>query len=442
MPDLLASITPALQPMLGRGRWLVGYSGGLDSTVLLHLLSRFVQQRQAPPALLAIHIHHGLSPNAQRWQQSCETFCRQHGIPLQCQSIALPRNPRGGLEAAAREARYAAIDDLRQGDDVLFLGHHLDDQLETLVLNLFRSRGIAGLAGMAATSHPAALRARPLLQHPRSELLDYARQHELTWVEDESNAELRFSRGFVRHRLLPMAASHWTDYSSRLDATQREFGYASELLDEVAAADLQVVCKADRWGQYLEVAAMQALSPARARNLVRLWLHRFGVPTLRQRQWQVFFSDLLANSGTATLALRGGSLRRYRQALYFVAGADLAGRAAISAWDGYQRVGLGASGVLRWSPAQARGLDPRRAYRVVFRAGGEVLQPFGSAHSVSLKRLLQERGVPPWWRSRVPLLVCNGELAAVADLAVASRFLIEGSAGAAQLVWEPQGTPS
>ncbi len=441
MPDLLASITPALLPMLGRGRWLVGYSGGLDSTVLLHLLSRFVRQRQGSPAVLAIHIHHGLSPNAQRWQQHCEAFCQQHGIALQCRAIALPRHPRGGLEAAAREARYAEIDDLRRADDVLFLGHHLDDQLETLVLNLFRSRGIAGLAGMAAASHPAALRVRPLLQHPRSELLDYARQHELTWVEDESNADLRFSRGFVRHRLLPMAGSHWPDYSSRLAATRRELGHASELLDEVAAADLQAVCKADRWGQYLDVPAMQAVSPARARNLVRLWLHRCRVPTLRQRQWQVFFSDLLARSGTATLGLRGGSLRRYRQALYFVPTAEPAGPPSVSAWDGYQRVGLGASGVLRWSPGQAPGLDPRRAYRVVFRSGGEVFQPSGSQHSVSLKRLLQERGVPPWWRSRVPLLVCDGELAAVADLAVAGCFLVEGTADAAQLVWEPQGIP-
>lgn len=439
MTDLLESVTPIVAPLRNRARWLVGLSGGLDSTVLLHLLNRFVRQQQSPPSLLAIHVHHGLSANAQSWQEYCEALCQQLDVALVCQRIVLPGNPRGGLESVARDARYAAFDSLRRGDDVLFLGHHRDDQLETLMLNLFRSRGIAGLAGMAVCSHPEALRVRPLLQHQRSELLDYARRHQLAWVEDESNEDLRFSRNFVRHRLLPTAAGHWPDYANRLAATLRELGHASALLDEVAGGDLERVSRVDRWGPHLELAPMAALSPARVRNLVRLWLHRLGIPSLRQRQWQVFFGDLMAKESAAgTLVLRGGSLRRYRQAIYCVDDAEATPPSA-AGWDGYQHAGLGSAGVLRWSRGQARGLDPGYSYRVVFRAGGEALQPAGSQHRVSLKRLLQEQGVPPWWRSRVPLLVCEGDLAAVADLAVASRFLAGADGGALQLIWDPRG---
>ncbi len=438
MDDLLSLISPGLASWLARPRWLVGYSGGLDSTVLLHVLQRFLQQNpKCAPELLAVHIHHGLSSCADHWQQHCENFCEQRGIALACRRIALGQQRPDGLEAAARTARYDAINSLRQPGDVLFLGHHLDDQLETLVLNLFRSSGIAGLAGMAEQSHPGAWRARPLLSCSRAQLWDYAKSHELSWIEDESNQDPRFSRNFVRHRLLPMAARYWPDYSSRLGATMRDLRHVSELVDEVADTDLAAVCAANRWGQYLDVPALGEYSPARVRNMVRLWLHRCHVPTLRQRQWPTFFSDMLGDKGSAILKLRGASLRRHRKAIYFVADAQLTRPSLQACWNGYDKVLLGSAGALEWSSDCARGLDPQRHYQLAFRRGGEVFAGAGWGHTKSLKQYLQEQGVPPWWRDRVPLLVCDGQLAAVADFAIAQSFVCDSARGAARLVWQP-----
>ncbi len=438
MDDLLSIISPGLASWLDRPRWLVGYSGGLDSTVLLHLLQCFLQQNSKPaPELLAIHIHHGLSPSAEHWQQHCENFCEQRGIALASRRIVLGRQQADGLEAAARTARYDAINSLRQTGDVLFLGHHMDDQLETLILNLFRSSGVAGLAGMAEQSHPGAWRARPLLSVRRAQLWDYAKGHELLWIEDESNQDARFSRNFVRHQLLPMAARHWPDYSSRLDAAMRDLRHISELVDEVADTDLAAVCAANRWGQYLDVTALKNYSPARVRNMVRLWLHRCRVPTLRQRQWPTFFSDMLGDKASAILTLRGGSLRRHRQAIYFVADGELSQPPLQACWNGYDKVLLGSAGALAWSSDCVRGLDPQRHYQLAFRRGGEVFAGAGWGHSKSLKQYLQEQGVPPWWRHRVPLLVCDGQLAAVADLAIAQRFICDSTKGAVRLVWQP-----
>lgn len=438
MAELLASISPGLASLLNRSRWLVGYSGGLDSTVLLHVLNRFLAQQQGQiPELLAIHIHHGLSASAEHWQQHCEFFCGQLGINLTCRRVVLPEQQAQGPEAAARAARYDAINSCRQPGDILFLGHHADDQLETLMLNLFRSRGVNGLAGMAEQSHPQAPRARPLLAFSRAQLWDYASDHKLAWIEDESNQDLRFSRNFVRHQLLPTVAEHWPDYSSRLATTMRDLRHVSELVDEVAVTDLATVCAENRWGQYLDVEALEAYSAARIRNLVRLWLHRCHVPTLRQRQWQAFFRDLLGGAATAILTLQGGSLRRHRQYIYFVADAELAEPPLQHCWDGHDNFLLGSAGALKWSSDCIQGLDQQRQYRLVFRQGGELFSGAGWGHTKRLKQYLQEQGVPPWWRNRVPLLVCDGELAAVADFAIAERFICDRTGGAARLVWQP-----
>lgn len=441
MPEaILADIEPILAAQARQTRWLVGFSGGLDSTVLLDLLRRFLARRRAAglavPDLLAIHVHHGLYSAADAWQQHCSHFCQQCDIPLECVAVTIADQCQG-LEAAARDARYAAIAQLQQPGDALFLGHHLNDQIETLLLRLFRSSGIAGLAAMAEQSHHQPLRVRPLLNTTRADLHHYGMRHGLAWIEDDSNNDKRFSRNFIRHRLLPVIAEHWPDYPSRLMALSRSARESKELLDELAGEDLVAVASRDRWGSFLELSALASLSRLRIKNMVRSWLHRLGQADLRQRQWPVFFDELIAAAGDASpvLALPGGSLRRYRQRLYWVpAQLDLV-PLLIPAWNYRQVLELGAAGQLRATASKAGGLDERRSYQPAFCRGGEKVRGIGWNCSKSLKQYLHEQGVPSWWRQRVPLLYCDGELAAVADLCICEGFAPAPGDAGLRLEW-------
>ncbi len=425
--ELRARIEPTLAAQSERPRWLVGFSGGLDSTALLDLLRRFLSRRRQAgltvPDLLAIHVHHGLYRSADVWQQHCRQFCQQWHIPFESVAVTIT-DQRRGLEAAARDARYGAIAQLQRPGDVLFLGHHLNDQLETVLLRLFRSSGIAGLAGMAEQSHQQPLRLRPLLNTTRAELHRYALGHDLAWIEDDSNTDTRFSRNFIRHRLLPVIAEHWPDYQSRLMALSRSARDSKELLDELAGEDLAAVASRDRWGSFLDMAPLASLSRLRIKNMARAWLHQLGQADLRQRQWPAFFEDLMAAAGDATpvLALPKGSLRRYRRRLYWVPAELDQMPLDIPAWDCRQVLELGAVGQLRASAASAGGLDDRRSYQLAFCRGGEKVRGVGWSCSKSLKQYLHEQAVPPWWRQRVPLLYCEGQLAAVADLCVCEGF--------------------
>ncbi len=444
---LPARIEPTLTALSGRPRWLLGFSGGLDSTVLLDLLQQFLALRGeaglATPALLAIHIHHGLCDSADDWQQHCRILCRQRDIPFCSVDVVVANSEGGGLEAAARQARYRAIEQLQQPGDALFLGHHLDDQLETLLLRLFRSSGIAGLAAMAEQSHQQPLRVRPLLGISRGELHSYARQRGLRWVEDGSNSDQRFSRNFIRHRLLPVIAEHWPDYRSRLAALSRSARDSSELLDEVAGQDLAAVASRDRWGQFLDLASLAGYSPPRIKNMLRAWLHQLGLPALRQRQWHAFYSDLMAASDQANpvVALVRGSLRRYRNSIYWVPENPDVAMAPLPVWNARRTLDLGAAGQLRVAPVTGAGLDRQHCFQPAFRRGGEKVRGAGWRHSKSLKQYLHEQGVPPWWRHRVPLLFCAGELAAVADFCVCEGFMAAPGGAAIQLQWHTGELP-
>ncbi len=454
MDELQARIEPILAPHTDSTGWLVGFSGGLDSTVLLHLLHDYLARRAGDRpggfSLRAVHVHHGVNANADAWQRHCETFCGRRCIPLHVESVEVSGASGKGFEAAAREARYTAISSLQQPAEVLFLGHHLDDQLETLVLNLFRNRGIAGLGGMALASRwPSGMRLRPLLDTPREELLAYARRQALSWVEDESNTDRRYSRNFVRHRLLPVVEEHWPDYRPRLAATIRAVRDSSELLAELADEDLARAVGGDRWGQFLKLGATAGLSPQRLKNLVTHWLHRAGMASPRQRQWPVIFRDLLAREATdgAVLTLGGDSLRRYRQCLYLVRGSNSVQAGERSQVDRQRSsADLGAAGTLHLDPVEPglerTCLDLSRSYEVRFRRGGERVRGTSWAHSKSLKHYLQEQGVPPWWRGKVPLLYSDGQLAAVADMCVCEGFQAPAAVPGGNIRWETGAIPS
>lgn len=271
-PDSLSAalrgvLAAAVSP--GEPLW-VALSGGRDSVVLLHLLA----QAGWDGPLGAIHVHHGLSPRADAWEAFCQALCTRLGIPLHVRAVQVARHSGLGLEAAARAARYQAFAEF--GPGCLLLGHHAGDQAETVLFNLLRGAGVAGAAGMPLERRLDSLRLlRPLLGVARREIAAYARSHDLTWVEDESNADQGFSRNFLRHEVLPLLISRFPAAEATLAAAAGRFGEADALLAELAEQDWQSC----RSGGYLRLTALRSLSRVRVKNLLRYRLRALG--------WQV-----------------------------------------------------------------------------------------------------------------------------------------------------------
>ncbi len=260
---------------------IVGFSGGLDSTVLLHATNSLVGG--ACLELSALHVHHGLSSNADAWADSCNKVCGELGIPIAVLRVTVPEKSGDGIEAAARRMRHKAL--LDQSADWILLAHHADDQAETVLHNLFRGTGVRG-AGAMPECRGRVL--RPLLGLGRSVLQEYARAHHLTWIEDESNADIRYTRNFLRHEIIPSIASRFPRVSEQLAAAAGRFSEADSLLDELALSDLG----ADRPEFPLPLTLFSRLSDARARNLLRAMLGWHEVQPPDERRLKEFVRQL------------------------------------------------------------------------------------------------------------------------------------------------------
>lgn len=405
-------------------RYIVAYSGGLDSTVLLHALSRPGGRAGAP--IVAVHVNHALNPDAERWEHHCRRFAERLGVRFIPRRIDIPAADPSGPEAAARERRYAAIAELVEPGDHVLTAHHEEDQAETLLLNLMRGSGSAGLAGIGAVQpFGTGLLLRPLLGVPREAIEAYAAAHALEWCDDPSNADSRFDRNYLRREILPAFRRRWPAVSARLARSAGLLAEANELLGELAELDLE------RLGgdpARLDLEALRLLSPARQRNVLRHAIRRLGLPMAPSARLDQAVRELLTAAPDAQPLVRwpGGELRRYRGNVYVLP--PFAYRAPSDALalraDG-RPVRLGDSlGALQLERGVPGGLDPGivgDGLRVAFRAGGEALRPAGRAHTQALKKLLQEQGVLPWMREFVPLLYADGALVAVGDLWVAEE---------------------
>ncbi|MDM8349297.1 tRNA lysidine(34) synthetase TilS [Pseudomonas sp. sp1636] len=427
---LESRLLKTLAPWRDAPAWRVALSGGLDSTVLLHLLAGLAQ-REALPPLFAIHIHHGLQALADSWPAACRRLCDELAVPLQVEAVQVQAG--ASIEGAARQARYAAFRALLGSGEVLLAAQHRDDQAETLLFRLLRGAGVQGLAAMPL-SRPlgAGHLLRPLLNCSRAELQAYADEHRLRWVEDPSNADNRFSRNYLRHQVVPSLTRRWPQATASIARAAEHLGEAGQLLDELAQQDLQA---AQALGEFawldlpsLSLAPLRALSDARQRNALRYWL-RALTPMPDSEHW-AGWQALRDAAGAATplWRLAAGELRRADQRLWWLSGDWLRMPPA-------PEVRLGAGG---WLPLAGNGCVriegrlPAGDWRLAYRQGGEVMSLPGRGRR-DLKRLLNERQVPAFVRPRLPLLLCNGELRAVANLPG-----VDGPAsGQWQLSWQP-----
>jgi tRNA(Ile)-lysidine synthase len=427
-----------LQGEVTARRYLVGFSGGLDSTVLTHAL-RQAAGRAAP--VVAVHVNHALQPDAGAWEEHCRRVAEELEVEFIARTVAVAVEQGSGLEAAAREARYTAISMLMRDGDVLLSAHHEDDQAETLLLNLMRGSGVAGLAGIGA-SQPfgPGLLIRPMLKVSRGDIERYAKEFELQWIEDPSNLDLRFDRNYLREEILPRLRQRWPAVTARLSHSAELAGEAARLQDELAWLDLRaLVATADddvaAAPERLEIAGLAKLSPARQRNVLRCAIRACGLPQAPASRLRQIQDELLTAREDARPLVRwpGAEVRRYRTKLYLrkaskQGGAAEAATPLVLYGDG-QDTSLGPLGVLRLERAVGPGIDPElvaRGLTLRFRSGGEKIRPYGRKDTRPLKKLLQEHGVVPWMRQNLPLLYADDTLVAVADLWIAADCARDG----------------
>jgi len=519
---------------------VVGFSGGLDSTVLLEAC---VQTRQHWSAwfvdgLRAIHVHHGLSGNADDWLGHCQQYCEQRQVPLEAVRVRLHAglgvavtgavsgavrdamaidvssqavSEAGNIEKRARDARYQAFRQHVQASDMLLLAHHQDDQAETVLLRLLRGSGERGLAGMPDTRMLVGQVPlhRPWLTTPRLELEVYAAERQLTWVDDESNVDERFDRNFLRQRLLPLIAQRWPGWRDTVTRSARHSAQASALLAEQTDVYLQRWLEQagddQAWFSRLPCEPLLALSTRWQQRVVRAWLHdqvgQWPDEDTTQRCWRLFAGECVtgddsqaeqqpreadaagkgdragdgsdsadsgesrADSAPSTLiTLRavdgdpapinshvkwpqqhwsGLIFRRYRGHVYAcppdvvpppIPGSGLSWQAGP---DGrFPVLMLPGNGSLRWYLVNGGGMRrPQESCEVRYRQGGEQAALAGRPRR-TLKKILQEAGIVPWQRDRVPLIYVDGELAWIGGVGVCEGYQINSGESGWALRWQ------
>ena len=421
--DVLLERLDALETAANRPRrYLVALSGGLDSTVLAHALAE--TRGQHGKRLVAIHIDHQLQTDSARWSDYCRQLAGRFEIEFVAERVAVDTTGGGGLEAAAREARYAALARYVGDGDWLLSAHNRNDQAETLLLNLTRGSGPAGLAGIgAARPFAAGWLIRPLIDVSRTDLQAYAGAHGLEWLDDPSNQDLRFDRNYLRHEVLTALERRWPGVVERIARSADLAGEAASMLEELAAIDLQGL---GNQPTRIDVEGLAKLPDARQRNLLRHAIRRACLPLPSAARLATVIDTVLHAKPDAQPLVEwpGGELRRYRGRLYLL---PPLGEAQ---WQPQGRplaatpVSLGEGlGALQLVPDAPRGLSAATVARglcVRMRSGGEYIKPAGQTHTKKLKKLLQDEGVVPWMRDRLPLVYAGDELVAVADLWVAA----------------------
>ena len=400
----------------------VAYSGGIDSHVLLHLLAT----AKTPQLIHAIHIDHGLNTESTQWAKHCDQVAVDLGVALTVIQVTVADIDKLGLEAAAREARYNAFEQCLSENDVLLTAQHQQDQAETLLLQLFRGAGPKGLASMASQFKLGETTVlRPLLSAKQSDILAYAEQHKLEWIEDPSNMETRWNRNYIRHNVLPEIEKRWPSAAKTISRSAENCAEASELLMELAEQDLAAI-GGDSSSGFLSIPKLLALSPARCRNLIRYFIELKGLALPSAVVLQHVIDEVcLAKQDTVPMvAYADVEIRRFQDKLYFMSSLLEHDATQIIECNNTDDLKINDHITLSWQQTDGQGLSEAlitAGLTVRFRQGGEQIQLPKQSHHKSLKHLFQEWGVPPWQRDRIPLLF-NGEcLVAIVDYVIDNK---------------------
>jgi tRNA(Ile)-lysidine synthase len=436
----------------------VALSGGLDSMALLRLAHDWAGQQGI--ALHAFHVDHGLSPHADAWLAHCASACAALGIAFDVRRVTVEKG-KSGIEAAARKLRYAALGEMcrAHGATLLLTAHHLDDQAETVLLQLLRGAGPAGLSGMDTANRapgllgdPDLVMARPLLAVSRAELEAFARQENIAWVEDESNLDARYARNALRHTVMPALAEAFPGFQQRIARSAAHAASSQRLLDELAAQDLAACLH----GEAVDLARLQSFSRERVDNLLRHLFAQRGLAMPSTAWLGEMVAQLFSARDDAQLKVTHPAchIRRHRGKLHITPRLpELAGMRDPDdigvldkpgqgfRWKGEGSIAFPAyGGVLHFEPADT-GFDPAwlraQALTIDFRKGGERLKPAPNRPTRSLKQHYQALGVPSWERERAPVVATDRALLFAAGIGMDCRYQGEGRGERIALRWEP-----
>ena len=423
-------------------RIAVAFSGGLDSSVLLHSLVSIPEFKER---VFAIHVNHGLSPNSKSWIKHCEKFCSVLGVNFIPLSIELENSKTN--ENILRQARYEAFFSCLEKGDVLCTAHHQDDQIETILFRILRGTGIKGLAGIEKYSQIEGIDLiRPLISYSKKDLLDYGNKFNVNWIEDESNEDLSISRNFIRKKVIPnLKNDNWPEYKNSISYLSSKAKEANEILDEIAFLDLKR-CASESLDR-LSILKIKELSHARAMNVLFTWL---GINThlgvSNKITDQVYKSIVLASENSnpvVTFGKKGESgsfqIRRFNNFLRHLplTETETLSNKKVWKWNTNNPLEL-PTGTLSMQLSLGKGISTQLTepgISIKGRIGGERCKPEGRSKSQKLKKLFQEYRVPPWVRDRIPLVYVGDQLAAVSDLWVCEEFVAKKDERGIVLSW-------
>ncbi len=429
--DLIKKILPEKT-----AKMYIAYSGGVDSHVLLHLCA---VHPECKDKITAVYIHHGLLEEADYWEEHCQkTACE---LAVDFCSLRVVASPQKGQspEEAARDARYEVLKNLLAENDVLLLAQHREDQLETLLLQLFRGAGVKGLAAMPVkAAFGRGLMLRPLLHCAKKNIVQYAQQNALQWVEDPSNQAIDYDRNYLRNNVIPLLKERWPAIDKTVSRTAKHCAGADELLQNMADELLSKV--ADNSDCTLNLEQLMALTENKRNLLLRRWFELNGLKPPSESCLQTIVKEVIgARVGADPQVLVQGCLiKRYRDKLYCVDTNTLIKEdvqewpesvASIQRANGYRLdIEESVSGipVRLWNKSKVT---------VRLRSGGEFIKRPGRAGRHSLKKLYQEAGIPPWQREVMPLIYLDDRLAAVAGFWVGEEFFSEKIEPCYQILW-------
>ncbi len=417
---------------------VLAFSGGVDSRLLLELLSRYQQVNSTgnnPIKCHAVYVHHGLSSNADDWADKCLMWAEQVGITCSVEQVSLDINSGDSIELLAREARYQVLSKHIQAGDLLLTGQHADDQVETFLLALKRGSGPKGLSSMAESMPFAGgMLVRPLLAIKREQIEAAAKEEGLDWVEDESNQDTRYDRNFLRHRIVPDLSERWPSIHQAVQRSASLCAQQEALLDELLGAVFERALQSDLSLSIDELATHSDLARAR---LIRMWLAKLNANMPTQVQLNLIWNEvgLAQQDANPKLQLKQGEVRRFQNRLYWVTET-----ADVTTWQSDiqtdtalvlpERLG---ELTLNTSSEQATiALPPHpELLRVTFNPEGLSAHPTTRNHSRKLKKLFQEYNVPSWLRRQIPILMYQNQVVAVAGLFVDRAF----SGQDCELIW-------